>query len=102
MTWNSIAERVRARLFGRRDAYRAVFAPAGELAPMSEVVMRDLARYCHANRASLIVSPVTRQSDPYAMAFAEGQRDVFNRICAQINLTSDQIDRIAYTQENEQ
>ena len=64
----------------RRDAYRAVFSPAVS-GPMAEVVMRD-ARYCHADRASLIVSPVTRRADPLAMAFAEGQRDVFNRICA--------------------
>lgn len=102
MAWDSIAERVRARLFGRRDAYRAVFAPAGELGPMAEVVMRDLARYCHAGRANLIVSPVTRQADPLAMAFAEGQRDVFNRIKAQLNLSTEQIDRIAYAKEQDQ
>ncbi len=97
----SLADSIRARLWGRRDAYRACFAPAGELGPMAEVVMRDLARYCRANRSSLIVSPVTRQADPLAMAFAEGQRDVFNRICAQINLTPDQINRIAYSKEND-
>jgi len=101
MSWDSVAERIRARLFVRRDAYRAVFSPGGQLGPMAEVVMRDLARYCHADRASLIVSPVTRQADPLAMAFAEGQRDVFNRICAQINLTPAQIDRIAYQKEHD-
>lgn len=93
-------ERIRARLSRRRDAYRAVFNPAGELGPMAEIVMRDLARYCHVDRSSLIVSPVTRQSDALAMAFAEGQRDVFNRIKAQLNLSPAQIDRIAYDKEN--
>jgi hypothetical protein len=98
---NDFAERVRARLFRRRDAYRAVFSPMGDLGPMAEIVMRDLARYCHVDRANLIVSPVTRQADPIAMAFAEGQRDVFNRIQAQLHLSPDQINRIAYAKDNE-
>lgn len=57
--------------------------------------MEDLARYCYANKPTLKVSHVTQQSDPLAMAFAEGRRDVFNRIVAMCNLTSDQIEHIA-------
>lgn len=102
MIWNELAERIRARLYRRRDAYRAMFAPMGDLGPMAEVVIRDLAHYCHASRTSLVFSPVTRQCDPLALAFAEGKRDVFNRIMGQLNLTSDQIDRIAYQKEPEQ
>ncbi len=97
-----LAERIRARLHRRRDAYRAIFTPHGGTGPDAEVVLADLARYCHANRSSLKVSRVMQQVDPYATAFAEGQRDVFNRIMAQLNLTDDRIRTIAYSKENEQ
>lgn len=117
MTWNAQFERVRARLHNRAFAYQAIFtrpapternvidttpwwafwrAPrSGELSPAGEVVLKDLARYCYASRPTLKVSQVTQQSDALAMAFAEGRRDVFNRIMALSNLTSDQIERIA-------
>lgn len=114
MSWNDNAERVRARLHNRVFSYRALFVydanqpqyrwwqagfwkkpEGGELGPAAEVVMRDLARYCYANKPTLKVSQITQQSDPIAMAFAEGRRDVFNRVCAMCNLTDEQIQRIA-------
>jgi len=115
MTWNENAERVRARLHRRVDSYRALFVlrptqaetfkwwqrgfwakpEGGELGVAADVVLRDLARYCYANKPTLKVSQITQQSDPYAMAFAEGRRDVFNRITAMCNLTPDQIAQIA-------
>ena len=117
MAWNQQFERVRARLHQRAFAYQALFvrqepserrdidtAPwwmvwrkprGGDLTPAGEVVLKDLARYCYASRPTLKVSQVTQQSDALAMAFAEGRRDVFNRITALCNLTSDQIERIA-------
>jgi len=103
MTWNEALERVRARLNRRRYMYRALFkTPSDELTPAADYVLRDLARYCYANNTTLKISPVTQQSDPLAMAFAEGRRDVLNRIVAMCNLTTDQIDRIAqHRMENE-
>jgi len=115
MSFNAAAERVRARMHSRMFSYRAIFLhpesndpparwwqPAywrkptgGDLNVSAEVVMRDLARYCYVTRPTLKVSQVTQQSDALAMAFAEGRRDVFNRITALCNLTSDQIERIA-------
>lgn len=101
--YSDVAERIKARLFRRRDAYRAIFwhRDTPELTPQADVVMADLARYCHVRRASLKVSPVTGQADPLSLAFAEGRRDVFNRICAQLNLSNDQIDRIAYSKDDQ-
>jgi len=97
MSWNESFERLRARLFNRAFCYRAVFkTQSGDLAPAAETVLRDLARYCYAGKTTLKVSPTTQQTDPYAMAFAEGRRDVFNRITAMCNLTQDQIERIAH------
>ncbi|MEY2656232.1 MAG: hypothetical protein RLZZ524_3260 [Pseudomonadota bacterium] len=101
MTWNDAVERVRARLHNRAFSYRALFKPTGELAPTAAIVLRDLAHYCYVNKPTLKVSPITGQTDAYAMAFAEGRRDVFNRITSLANLTPDQIDRIANQRGNE-
>lgn len=68
----------------------------GQLSPAGELVLRDLARYCYADRPTLTVSAVTKQADPLAMAFAEGRRDTYNRILALLNLTSEDIERIAH------
>jgi hypothetical protein len=72
-----------------------------EISPAGEIVLRDLAQYCYARKPTLTVSAVTKTSDPYAMAFAEGRRDTFNRICTLMNLTPDAIDRIANHRSNE-
>ncbi len=96
------AARIRARLTRRADAYRALFLrPDKELAVPAEIVLRDLARYCYATRPTLKVSPMTGQADPIAMAFAEGRRDVLNRIIAQVNLTDEQINRISTRGQDE-
>lgn len=116
MGWNESAERVRARIHDRALSYRAIFligkpgespvdtapwwafwrAPkGGELRPASYVVLRDLAHYCYVNKPTLNVSQIDQHVDPLAMAFAEGRRDVFNRISAMLNLASDDIERIS-------
>lgn len=114
MSWDAGFERVKARMHSRTMAYRALFlhpqqaSPArwwqpafwrrpqgGQIGPAADIVLRDLARYCYASKPTLKVSRVTQQSDALAMAFAEGRRDVFNRIVALSNLTPDQITNIA-------
>ncbi len=113
MAWNEQFERIRARLHRRAFGYRALFVtpaaeidttpwwafwrkPAGgSMSPAGQIVLEDLAHYCYAGRSTLKVSQADQHSDPLAMAFAEGRRDVFNRIAGMCNLTSDQIDRIA-------
>lgn len=90
------------RLSRRAAAYRAVFKPSEEPTDQAEIVLRDLANYCYANKPTLKVSNITQQTDPYAMAFAEGRRDVFNRITSLCNLTPDQISRIANHRSNDE
>ena len=121
MSFDAGIERVRARLHSRVFSYRAIFVvPAGEtppkwwqkaywtkpvggdLGPAAEIVLRDLARYCYANKPTLKVSHVTQQSDALAMAFAEGRRDVFNRITALCNLSPDQISNIVHNRSNDE
>lgn len=120
MAWNEQAERVRARIHRRAFGYRGTFmttdpsAPLvdtvpwwafwrspspGELSPAAEIVLTDLAAYCYARKPTLKVSQFDQHTDPLAMAFAEGRRDVFNRIVAMCNLTADQIDRIAHSKD---
>lgn len=121
MSWDAHAERVRARLHRRMFSYRALFMqPAsnkptgkwwqasywfpsvgGDLGQSADVVLRDLARYCYATKPTLKVSHITQQSDAIAMAFAEGRRDVYNRIIALCNLTPDQINNIAQRNNDE-
>lgn len=103
MAWNESFERVRARLSRRASFYRALFkSPGGDLQPAADYVLRDLASYCYVNKPTLKVSQVTQQSDPLAMAFAEGRRDVFNRIVSLCNLSPDQIERIAQHRTNDE
>jgi len=104
-------------LHTRADAYRALFLVrsergrdprgkpwwafwrrrrGGQVGPAADIVLRDLASYCYAARSTLKVSQADQHVDPLAMAFAEGRRDVFNRICGHLNLTSDQLARLTH------
>lgn len=40
----------------------------------------DLRKYCGVDKEGLVVSPVSRMTDPYATAYRAGRRDVFLRI----------------------
>jgi hypothetical protein len=96
MSWDGTVERIKQRLHRRAFSYQAIFKTReGALTDPAMVVLRDLERYCYAHKPTLKVSHVTGQSDPLAMAFAEGRRDVLNRIKAMVNLTPEQLTRIA-------
>lgn len=83
---------VARRLFARREAYRALFVgPDGRLSPYGERVLKDLAKFCRADRSTATVSPVSRTIDPHAMAIAEGRREVFLRIVNTINMDVTQL-----------
>jgi hypothetical protein len=115
--WNEAYERHRARISNRAYAYRALFVvpkqvkrpwwkfwvkTETEISQAAYIVLRDLAAYCYANKPTLKVSQVDQHADPLAMAFAEGRRDVFNRITALCNLTDSQIERIAHARSNDE
>lgn len=123
MAWNEGLERARARLSQRAFGYRAVFhmrnpevplidttpwwafwriARPEALSPGGEIVLRDLAHYCYAAKSTLKVSQVDQHVDAYAMAFAEGRRDVFNRITAMLALDAGTIDRIAHARSSDE
>lgn len=79
--------KARLRLLRLSDSYRACFCDElGKLTPDGERVLRDLGKFCHMDRSTLKVSPVTRSVDTHATAAAEGRRDVARRIWAYIEL----------------
>lgn len=69
------------RIMSLRNAWRGLYRePTGELTPPARTILVDLQRFCYANRPTIKVSPTTGQVDPYAMAVAEGRREVWLRI----------------------
>lgn len=74
------------RLRSKSQAYKKVFSGVH-----GEAVLSDLVKYCHHK------TPTFVPNDPYASAFGEGRRDVFNRILAQLDLTESQISKIQET-----
>lgn len=76
----TIRERLKNFISSRQDAYRAVF----QKGPMSEKVLRDLAKFCRANKT-------TFHEDPRAHAVLEGRREVWLRIQEHLNLTAEQV-----------
>ena len=84
----------------RVGAYRAIFwSPAtvegqdSALTPAAERVLADLARICYVNKT-------TASANPTQMAIAEGRRQVWLHIQAQLALTDAQVHRIL-TPEND-
>lgn len=75
------------RLLNRKQSYRRVFLNAdGDLSRDAEIVLADLKRFCRASSSTVVVSPVSKTIDPYAMALAEGRREVWNRLMSQLYL----------------
>lgn len=76
----SFANWTKTLIWRRRDSYRRVFLDdRGDLTPDSQIVMADLIRFCCAKKATIRLDQQGKV-DPYAMAVAEGRREVFNRL----------------------
>lgn len=74
--------------FRKAIAYKGAFSTVD-----GKEVLKDLARFCHADRTSLVVS--NGKIDPIATAVAEGRREVWLRIADFNGLTSDQMRLLA-------
>lgn len=76
----SFANWTKTIIWRRRDSYRRVFLDdRGDLSPDSKIVMADLKRFCCASKATIRLDQQGKV-DPYAMAVAEGRREVWNRV----------------------
>lgn len=94
MNLASVAQSIRTRLGDRRWAYRALFLHDDGKTPnpAGEVVLRDLARICYANKTTAM--PTDR-----AAAVAEGRRQVWLHIQQCMRLSDDPIHQL--TQERD-
>jgi hypothetical protein len=80
------------RILRRKLAYRRVFMDAeGRISPDAEIILADLKRFCRATSSTMVQSPVSRTIDPLAMAMAEGRREVWLRLTANLHLDEKQV-----------
>jgi hypothetical protein len=88
-------------LFTPRDSYLLTFVGHdGQPNPVAAEVLADLRRFCGLHKGGLVVSPVTRQTDPYATTYRAGQRDVFLRIAGYIGLDVAQLEERTHVESN--
>lgn len=80
------------RIINRKTSYRRIFQDAsGNISPDAEIVLADLRRFCRATSTTVMVSPISKQIDPIAMAMAEGRREVWLRIMAHLHIDEKQV-----------
>ena len=80
------------RILNRKHAYRSVFMDAsGGINPNAEIVLADLKKFCRATSSTVMVSPISKQIDPMAMAMAEGRREVWMRLMAHLHIDEKQV-----------
>lgn len=74
----------------RANAYRALFNSDNPvLQEHARVVLQDLAKFCNAAKPSIRVS--NGAIDPLATMVAEGRREVYLRVLAQLKATDDDL-----------
>jgi len=67
-------------IWRRRESYRRLFLDdRGNLLPDAEIALADLKRFCNGAKSSIRLGS-GGSVDPYAMAVAEGRREVWNRL----------------------
>lgn len=72
---------VKSWLLKRHQAYAGLFlGPDDKRHGNAAIVWNDLKKYCGVDKEGLVVSPITKTTDPYATAYRAGRRDVFLRI----------------------
>lgn len=81
-----------ARRERRRAAYRGTFFGDGAGPHLNaEVVLADLRKFAHIDAGGIVVSPITRMTDPHATCYRAGLRDMYLRICAHLGLEEAQV-----------
>lgn len=90
-----IPRRIADIIFRRRNSYRAVFRPGGEIGVAANIVLADLKKFCRGDRSTMIVSMVTQRVDTHASANLEGRREVWLRIMHHLNISDADLFAIA-------
>ena len=69
-----------------RQAYQTCFlGDNGKPSKEAQMILRDLANYCHGKKSTAKVNTVSGMIDPLATHLAEGQRRVFLYVLNNIN-----------------
>lgn len=90
------------KIVNLRNTWRGMYrGEEGELTPAARAVLVDLQRFCYASRSTIKVSPTTGQVDPYAMAVAEGRREVWLRISEYLKLDDRDLQALLKQQNDE-
>lgn len=84
--WKNIKDKTVGIILRRKLSYMDVFKGVA-----SEIVMKDLSKFCNAFTTSVKSNLTTGSIDPLQMAFEEGKRAVLNRIKYYANLDDEQI-----------
>jgi hypothetical protein len=86
-------------IWRRRDAYRRLFLDnRGDLSPDAEIVLADMKRFCCATKATIRLDEQGKV-DPYAMAIAEGRREVWNRMNSYLYIDEKVIQNLTETEK---
>jgi hypothetical protein len=89
-----------AKVLPRADVVRAYQQIFGGTGLAHEVVLGDLAVFCGEQQSSVRVNG-QKVIDPYAMAVAEGRREVWLRIRAMLEMDSSQAWRLAQAEREQ-
>jgi hypothetical protein len=85
--WALLKLLLRVLVSPKRPAYELLFKGGGHaLLPMSRIVLGDLRHVSRFQRGGLVISPISRMTDPLATAYRDGQRDLYIRILLMIGL----------------
>lgn len=81
--------------WNRRESYRRCFTqPNGKLTRNGEAVLADLAKFCRANRPTVVFASPQRVVDIHASMLAEGRREVYCRIVEILGMTDEQLNQL--------
>ena len=76
----------------RKLAYQRTFCGDGVTPHVNgERVLADLRRFCHVDTAGIVVSPVNKQTDPFATCYRAGLRDAYMRIALHLGIAEAQV-----------
>lgn len=93
---------IRDTILRRRQAYRAVFMPGGNMDSAAvKTVLSDLRRFCRGTSTPAMVSPQSGMIDPIATGIAIGRQEVFHRICQHLHLTDADLYKLVEHNEGE-
>lgn len=80
------------RRIRRQLAYQRTFCGDGSTPHVNaQEVLADLRKFARIDDGGLVVSPVTRMTDPHATCYRAGLRDMYLRICAHLGIEEAQV-----------